>query len=231
MTHPDQDTLVDVALGSPAPAAVTEHVRSCARCAAEVAELQATVRAVRDGADEVLVEPPASVWAAVLSDLDRDGSAPPGAVRRWSRGLVAAACAAGITLGSLVTYALTRPDPAPAPVRLASAELTPLDSRAQVGEADLVSLDATMTLQVRTEPLDPQGGYLEIWLINRDAKRMVSIGMLPPGTAATALPVTRQLIDQGYVVVDISREAFDDRPEHSGVSLARGTLDLTAGAR
>ena len=52
MTHPDQDTLVDVALGSPAPAAVTEHVRSCARCAAEVAELQATVRAVRDGADE-----------------------------------------------------------------------------------------------------------------------------------------------------------------------------------
>ena len=34
----------------------------------------------------------------------------------------------------------------------------------------------------------------------------------------------RTLIDQGYVVVDISKEQFDDKPAHSGDSLLRGQL-------
>lgn len=32
--------------------------------------------------------------------------------------------------------------------------------------------------------------------------------------------------DDGYVVIDISQEAFDNRPEHSSATLARGVLNL-----
>ena len=36
--------------------------------------------------------------------------------------------------------------------------------------------------------------------------------------------IDRDLIDQGYVIVDISREGFDTAPQHSGDSVVRGTL-------
>lgn len=72
-------------------------------------------------------------------------------------------------------------------------------------------------------PLDAGNGYLEVWLINADGKRMVSVGVLRPGESGT-FPVTQALIDQGYVIVDISKEQFDDKPAHSGDSLLRGQL-------
>jgi hypothetical protein len=40
------------------------------------------------------------------------------------------------------------------------------------------------------------------------------------------LPVSQQLIDEGYVIVDISREPFDDQPAHSGQTLVRGELSI-----
>ena len=30
---------------------------------------------------------------------------------------------------------------------------------------------------VSTTPIDPGNGYLEVWLINKDLKRMVSVGV------------------------------------------------------
>ena len=65
-----------------------------------------------------------------------------------------------------------------------------------------------------------------MWLINRDLARMVSVGVLRPGEGSQRFAIDQDLIDQGYVIVDISREGFDDKPEHSGDSLARGTLAL-----
>ena len=53
---------------------------------------------------------------------------------------------------------------------------------------------------------------------------MVSIGVLPNGSSGQDLVVPRGLIDQGYVIVDISREQLDSSPEHSGESLLRGSL-------
>jgi len=53
---------------------------------------------------------------------------------------------------------------------------------------------------------------------------MVSVGVLPNGSNAQEFPITSTLLEQGYVIVDISREPFDDRPQHSGDSLLRGTL-------
>ena len=36
----------------------------------------------------------------------------------------------------------------------------------------------------------------------------------------------QRLLDEGYVIVDVSREGFDESPEHSGDSVVRGTLPL-----
>ena len=38
---------------------------------------------------------------------------------------------------------------------------------------------------------------------------MVSVGVLAPGETGS-FPISQTLIDQGYVIVDISKEQFDD---------------------
>ncbi|GAA6527491.1 hypothetical protein IDVR_32890 [Intrasporangium sp. DVR] len=106
---------------------------------------------------------------------------------------------------------------------VAQAELDTLDTRERLGEAAVVRTDSGIDLRVATTTtLDPGDGYLEVWLINRDGKRMVSVGVLDAG--AGTFPISQSLLDQGYLVVDISREPFDEEPEHSGDSLVRGTL-------
>ena len=105
----------------------------------------------------------------------------------------------------------------------AQAELDTLDTQQRLGEAALVRTGSGVKLEVATtSALSAGDGYLEVWLINRDGKRMVSIGVLD--TEKGLFPISQSLLDQGYVVVDISRESFDDQPAHSGDSLVRGTL-------
>lgn len=55
---------------------------------------------------------------------------------------------------------------------------------------------------------------------------MVSLGVLPQGTSNRSYPVPQSLLDEGYVIVDISREPLDDQPAHSGDSIVRGTLAI-----
>ena len=72
-------------------------------------------------------------------------------------------------------------------------------------------------------------GYVEVWLINTDGKRMVSLGVL--STTQATFPVPPDAIAQGYTIVDLSREQFDDKPQHSGDSVMRGNpAGLTPGA-
>ena len=114
---------------------------------------------------------------------------------------------------------------APRPQVLAQAQLDTLDTGTRGGAAELLSSRGpALDLRVQVERLDAGDGYLEVWLINSDLKRMVSIGVLPGEATEQDFRVTRRLIDAGYVIVDISREQFDDRPEHSGDSLLRGSL-------
>ena len=69
----------------------------------------------------------------------------------------------------------------------------------------------------------PPGGYLEVWLINVDLKRMVSVAVLDQGRD-TVISIPAVLIAEGYRIVDVSNELFDDKPQHSGDSIMRGTL-------
>ena len=63
-----------------------------------------------------------------------------------------------------------------------------------------------------------------MWLINKDLSRMVSVGVLEPDERSQSFTIPQELLDEGYVIVDISREGFDDAPQHSGDSVVRGTL-------
>ncbi len=140
--------------------------------------------------------------------------------------LVVAAAVAGIALGSAGTALVTsrtEPAPAPSPAVVAAAHLDTLTTGVDLGNAEVLRSSTAYSLTVTAHDLHADGGYLEVWLLNRDGKRMVSVGILP-GNGTRTFPIAQSLINQGYVVVDISREAFDTNPAHSGDSLVRGTL-------
>ncbi|MBM6402264.1 anti-sigma factor [Phycicoccus sonneratiae] len=246
--HPDDD-LVLVASGAAVRPEVATHVATCARCTSEVAALRPVVELVR-GPAPALETPSPAVWDAVLAELDgapvpARGSAPDAASpvedaepavvrplrpaaggRRVSPWWLGVAAAVGLVVGGAGVAVVGRPAPEPSPSVLARASLDTLDTRQVLGNASAVRLDGHLDLDVDTPRLEAGSGYLEVWLINRDLRRMVSVGVLRPGEGTQRFAIDQTLLDQGYVIVDISREGFDDRPEHSGDSLARGTLAL-----
>jgi anti-sigma-K factor RskA len=69
----------------------------------------------------------------------------------------------------------------------------------------------------------PGGGFYEVWLLDRSAKRLVALGLLGPSESGSfRLPPD---LDLGrYPLVDVSVEPDDGNPAHSGVSAVRGDL-------
>jgi Anti-sigma-K factor rskA len=248
VSHAELDDLAGLALHDDAPADVRAHIDSCASCTEAVAAFVAA-RAVAGAGP--LVEPPPHVRDQVLASLrrpdaraespaapiplpvapaPRSSSVPPAAARRgvapWLAGLAAAvALLAGLGIGHVTGGA----DPAPEAVAptpetvVAAAALTALDSDAPRGVADAVEQGDTMTVRVSAEALGDGDGVHEVWLINVDGKRMISIGLLASGDKGQ-FEVPMDLIEKGYRIVDISVEPDDGDPTHSGVSLARGEL-------
>ncbi len=138
---------------------------------------------------------------------------------------VASAAAAGLVVGAVGGRLVDGTEPDEAAVTVASTTLDTLDTRQARGTADVLRDADGVNLAVHTDPLDPpQDGYLEVWLINEDLQRMVSVGVLRPEASEQRFPIPQELLDEGYVIVDISREGFDDSPEHSGDSVVRGSL-------
>jgi anti-sigma factor RsiW len=147
--------------------------------------------------------------------------------RRFGAAWLVGAAAAGLVVGGAGVAALERDRSAePEATVVARASLDTLDTGKPVGSADLFERGSVTDLAVHTTPMSPDGGYLEVWLINRDLKRMVSIGVLEPGSSDQTFAVPPELVAQGYVIVDISREPFDEDARHSGDSLMRGTLPV-----
>ncbi len=247
MSHPEPDELDQVALHpEDAPAATLAHVAGCVTCGADVAalrEVAANLRAA--GHDPDLVAPPAAVRAQVLAIVDADAAArpapesptdPPTPQRRRRGGglpawLLAAAAVAVLPAGVAVGRwtAPGEPDTGagpPAPSVLAATDLATLDGQRPRGTARIVDTDGDLRLRVRAEGLDAdedEHPLHEVWLINVDGERMVSLGLLATGPEAD-FAVPAGLLEQGYSIVDISAEPDDGDPAHSGTSLARGRL-------
>ena len=78
-------------------------------------------------------------------------------------------------------------------------------------------------MRVETEGLDPADGYLELWLLDSSATRLVSLGPLRDD----GLYDVPTGVDPGeFPVVDVSVEPVDGDPTHSGQSVLRGQLVL-----
>lgn len=229
-------------------AAVGEHAVGCDACRTSVAEHRELLDLVA-GSTDALVAPPDHVWDGIERHAEltaQEQSAPSDDViplaarrdrsrRRHGRparrvlrpiGLVAAGLA--LVAGGWAASDALREKPQPvASSVMAQTPIRSLDAAAtDRGHAVVIEHDGRMSLDVEAHDLPAGSGYLEVWLINTDGRRMVSVGILPDGADTVDLPVSRTLIDEGYVTVDISREPFDAKPQHSGDSLARGTLKL-----
>ena len=219
-----RDTVV--ALRAPVPGTVAPPASVWA---AVEAELDAHPGDARAPGPPVGAAPPAPSATTpadpVADDLARRRAvrADRGGRRAFPLAWVAGAAAAGLVIGVIGTRAVgdDRGEPT---VTVASTRLDTLDTQQVKGTADVVRESGRLDLTVKTQPIDPDGGYLEVWLINKDLSRMVSVGVLEPGERSQSFTIPQELLDQGYVIVDISREGFDDAPQHSGDSVVRGTL-------
>lgn len=189
-------------------------------------ELEAT--STSDAAPGQLVPnaPLAVVLPARGDGIPSSGPSRP-ASRREPRRWLASAAAAVLLIGAYAAGRLTsRPDPTPAAPVVAKATLSSLDGATRLGEAEVVTTSSGLTLRlhVDNDVPDPSSGYVEVWLINADLTRMISVGALGSGRD-TQLVVPASAIEAGYRIVDLSNERYDDEPAHSGDSIMRGKLN------
>ena len=232
MTHLDDELLAELALDARTPdPGAADHLRLCDRCRESLAQLQevAQVRAELPR----LELPPAHVWDQIRSEVGL--STPVGETvdhaRTRSRGLtrrslaLAASVAAVLGLGAGVagTLLLTGRDRGPANRVEAMIRLEPLAGKTGDGNADLIRSPAGNELKVAASGLATTPGFYEVWLINVDGKRMVSLGVLNPRSGGT-FQIPTEVTAEGYRIVDVSLEPNDGNPEHSHDSIIRGTL-------
>ncbi|ONI74321.1 hypothetical protein BWI15_13430 [Kribbella sp. ALI-6-A] len=249
-THLDDEVLAQWAFEQTQPDDdATGHLRSCPDCATNLAELRQLAGAVEELPR--LESPPHEVWQRVAAELGfRAEAAPssldpqgaggmPGAGRTagagaearrrtagWTRRSVALAASvaaiAGIGIGVGGTL-LFDSDDAPVATPRTVVQLAPLAGKTGTGTAGLVQAATGQQLKVSASGLPTAGGYYEVWLINEDGKRMVSLGVLAAGHDGT-FQVPGDLPAQGYRIVDVSLEPDDGNPAHSLDSVIRGTL-------
>jgi hypothetical protein len=248
--HLEPDDLALAALGEPLDATGRAHLAACAECAREAASLAATVAVGRAAAGDGPVAPPAAVWERVRDELGLDpdlapadpagpastGAAPlpaptspaPSSARsgrgraRWlvpaAAGLVAGAVGGGLAVGGLLRDG--------SPAVLAETTLDALPGWSATGDAAVEEdADGRRTLVVR---LSDEGvdGFREVWLLDREATRLVGLGVLDGDEGRFTIPVGLDLDD--FAVVDVSAEPFDGDPAHSGDSILRGELSSPA---
>lgn len=245
VTHPDHDVLLDAALV--ADPDVEQHARSCPACRLELDELRSLVATARDASVLPVAPPPPQVWDAIAAELDADlpsrapAVADPAPVvelraaderpvdhaapvrgpraRRWP---VAAAAAVVLAVGTgALGWALgSRQDGG---AELASTDLLALGTDAVHGSARVSEVGDRRVLEVTTDGVaQPDEGFLEVWLLDETASRLVPLGVLDESRGTFALPSDLDLAE--FPVVDISDEPLDGDPAHSGDSLVRGTL-------
>lgn len=235
------------------PASVSiQHLEQCPSCRDEVEATARVVRSLRpvtsdeglSGERPELAEPPPELWAAIAGETGQTLTEPQQPVTvielssrrdRRSRTWVwaGAAAAAGLVVGAaLVTALLGMPqdpdEPEPQAGQLAGqAQLEPVRQPDFTGQAHMMRHEdgqLTLTVQVPDIPA-PEDGYLELWLRDEQATRLISLGTVTATTTTVTIPQGVDL--SAYPVVDVSHEHFDGDPSHSGVTLAAGPMETT----
>lgn len=131
----------------------------------------------------------------------------------WLMGAAAAAVL-------LVVGVVVLGDDSPSQQVVASVDLDQLGDTGS-GAAELVEEDGRYRLQVDTADLDPGDGFLEVWVIDSEVSKLVSLG---PVRSDGTYDLPPDLDPRQFPVVDVSVEPLDGDPAHSGDSVLRGQL-------
>jgi hypothetical protein len=240
MTHADPFDLAASVTGDALDAETRAHVDSCEECTGVLRELQAVAAhpepadlpspAVWRGIhDELGLQPAVEtdpLTAAPVLDTAAKPRSEPARRRRlvWISGLAAAAVVIAV-LGVLVGVRIATPPTPPAPAVIAQTALEPFPGWDDAGHATIEQTEAgDRYLTVTLSGSAPEGDVREVWLMRSDLKALISLGLLDQGTGRFAIPSDIDLSQ--YDVVDVSAEAVDGNPAHSGDSIVRGTLKI-----
>lgn len=233
-------------LAAPADVAASLHPE-------DAAELEAILRvlAALDGPAPDLADPPPHLWGRIAAELGPEteavahdgplqgeatgedvapdgvatvrpiGSGPSAARGRWWP--VAAAAAAGLVIGGgAVGAAPGGGDDLIGTAVMASVTTDGSPARAEMTRA----ADGEMHLAVHVPQVPaPEDGYLEVWIRDEAASRMISLGTVTRQDTTLTVPEGVDLAS--YPVLDVSHEHFDGDPSHSTLSLWVGEMHRT----
>lgn len=253
--HLSEDQTLRVAAGGEPTGEETSHLGRCESCRGEIGATRRVVDALSEPAEILdppaglwerieqetgpeaagTTDPPAvqrSPWPRSRRG-SRPGTARPAAPAR-RRGRLAAAAAAGVLVGAVagaVGFGLATSGQddgnggAPAVEQIGTTTLDPVAAESMSGQARL-ERDAAGRLLLAVDVSElPEDGYLEVWLRDAEATRLVSLGVLDTTTGTLQVPQGIDLAD--YPVVDVSQEDFDGDPTHGGQTLVAGALPRT----
>ncbi|MGH1549553.1 anti-sigma factor [Leifsonia poae] len=249
MTHSDPDALAMLALGDPdVDDADVQHVMGCEVCRSELDRLMRVTRAARENGpvDFELREPSPAVWEGIRAQLTMEAPAAPAVVpapapapaeppahvaaqrrvrstasrRRW----VAALSGAAVLLVAVVVAAVLVLRPTAQVQAHATLAGLPAWSTSSGTATMERQTDGTTVLQIELDSpaVHSSGDYREVWLMNSDLTKSISVGLLAGDSGTFAMPPNIAAAD--YPVVDISQQPLNGDPAHSGDSIVRGTL-------
>ncbi|MEU6003513.1 anti-sigma factor [Streptomyces sp. NPDC047197] len=139
--------------------------------------------------------------------------------------LLAAAClVAGAALGSGATWWQLHDGEGEATRTGTASALAPLAAGDAQGQARLKEAQGPRRqLHIDVSGLPRTDGYFEVWLMDPTHKKLIAVGVLDPNGSAT-LPLPRGVDLADYPLVDVSDQAYNGSPAHSGKSVVRGSL-------
>jgi anti-sigma factor RsiW len=218
--------------------AVGRHLRTCAPCREELADLavahgslQGAAGAMR-GLDEGSAASPATAplvgteLAQPLPALSADALHSARRQHRSRRtGAVVASIAAACVLVAGVTTAVVHGQHGSNGNVVASASLKPIDAPpTSGGTIKALANGSSRELIVSTAGLSapPAQHFYEVWLLDPASQKMLPVGVLPPsGTGNFTMPAS---IMAGYSAVDVSLQQNNGNPAHSETSVLRANF-------
>jgi anti-sigma-K factor RskA len=166
-------------------------------------------------------EPPADLWTAIATTMDRPVNEVVTLRRPHRRAWLGAAAVvvAGLAVGGGLLRSRDRSDNVVASTALTNKGLSPLGAQSS-GDAEIIRRGSTYRLHLDLSgvPNEP-ASYVEVWLIDRQVKGMISLG---PFHGDGDYTIPSGVDPAKYPIVDVSIEPADGVPTHSGVSIVRG---------
>ncbi len=182
----------------------------------------------READPDVHTSPRSPALGVVAESVSSPTAAPAGDVvdlaaarRRRRAGWLAAVAAAAVLVVAVGASVLVGSDTTPAPV--ATFALDALDDRATEVDGTIVA-DGDQTLvevDLASLPPAPDGTFYELWLLDADAGRLVSLG---PVEAQGSFVVPAAVDIGEWPLLDVSVEPVDGDPTHSSDSVLRGEI-------